>query len=106
MTNDCPHNPGITCDPAKRHCATCGWSPNVHREIKPHRAVKNPQQGPTRSKRVAKVDAHGRVVEVYSSENMAAKENGISRTAVRQRCTGETTRFTIDLGGYTFRYVD
>lgn len=105
MAHDCPHNPGITCPPNKHHCATCGWCPDEAKR-RVEEPTRNPQQGPTRSKRVAKVDAKGRVVEIYSSENMAAKENGVSRTAVRQRCTGETTRFTIDLGGYSFKYID
>lgn len=103
--NTCPHNDVINCPPNKRHCSTCSWSPDgVKRRVE--KKVRNPQQGPTRSKRVAKVDAHGRVVEIYSSINMAAQQNDVSRTTVRQRCDGVTTRFDIYLDGCTFKYID
>ena len=25
----CPHNDGVTCDPAERNCAACGFDPAV-----------------------------------------------------------------------------
>ena len=104
----CKYNAGISC--ADHDCAGCGWNPETAQRrrdacVAMRKATKNPQQGRTKSKRVAKVDACGRVLEIYSSETMAAKENGVSRTVVRQRCNGETTRFTLDLGGCTFRYL-
>lgn len=111
MNNDCPHNPGITCDPTKRHCVTCGWSPEgaKHRQTvlegKKATKAKDPQQGPTRSKRVAKVGADGQVVEVYSHISMAAAQNGVSRDTVRNRCKGRVLVHALDLG-YSFKYID
>ena len=106
--NFCKYNDGVTCEPAKRHCATCGWSPDEakrRRDTPGAKKVKNPQQGPTKSKRVAKVDARGQVLEIYFSENMAAKQNGVSRTSVRARCEGKATQFSVDLG-FSFKYID
>lgn len=107
MTNDCPHNTGINCDPTKRHCVTCGWSPDgaKRRADKKAAKVKDPQQGPTKSKRVAKVDTTGQVVEIYSSISMAAAQNGVSRDVVRNRCEGRVLIHTLDLG-YSFKYID
>lgn len=111
MTNDCPHNTGITCDPGKRHCVTCGGSPEGAKRRQAAMAgekaakVKDPKQGPTRSKRVAKVGLDGNVVEVYTSIRMAAEQNGISRDAVRNRCEGRVSVHALDLG-YSFKYID
>lgn len=105
--NDCPYNSGINCDPTKRHCATCGWSPDgaKRRADKKATKVKNPQQGPTKSKRVAKVDAKGQVVQVYSSIAMASAVNHVSRDVVRSRCEDGAVNPYVDLGGFTFHYI-
>ena len=102
----CPYNVGVTCPPNNRQCDACGWNPGYVRCPVTARPAVHPQQSPTRSKRVAKVDAKGKVVEVYSSTTMAAQENGISRTAVRERCLGKINRFSLDLCGCTFKYLD
>ena len=114
MKNDCPYNAGITCPPNKRRCATCGWAPEEARrraeeEAKRQDEGRAPVQAPKRHtnhpKRVAKVNRHGQVVQVYSSVRMAAMENGLSRDVVRNRCEGRVFGRTLDLGGYTFRYL-
>ena len=102
----CKYNTGVNCD--AHDCEGCGWSPETVRRRQDVRIArrKNPQQGPTKSKRVAKVDAQGRVVQVYSSISMAAAENDVSRTVIQQRCEGKKTAYsTIDLGGFSFRYI-
>ena len=112
MKNDCPYNAGITCPPNKRRCAACGWAPEEARrraveeaKLPVYAPVQTPKRRTNHPRRVAKVNRHGQVVQVYSSVRMAALENGISRDAVRRRCEGVLTRFDLDLGGYTFRYL-
>jgi hypothetical protein len=107
MTNVCPYNDGVTCPPNDRRCATCGWNPEgaKRRAEKKAAKTKDPQRGPTKSKRVAKVDARGKVLEIYSSIAMAAAVNHVSRTTVRNRCEDSVTRFDLDLG-YSFKYID
>jgi hypothetical protein len=103
--NFCTYNTGVLCDPAGRQCETCGWSP---KEAERRRAGMAPTPKPVsqnRPKRVAKVDASGQVVEVYSSLSMAAKQNDTSHPTIRAMCEGATTRVGRTLG-YTFRYID
>lgn len=52
--------------------------------------------------KVAKVNRDGEVVAVYSSANVAAKENFLSSQAVRNRCNGLVKKAYLD--GYTYRY--
>lgn len=104
----CKYNAGVGCD--VQYCKNCGWNPEVAQRrrdacVAMRKATKNPQQGRTKSKRVAKVDAHGQVVEIYSSIGMAAAVNHVSRTTVRNRCEDAVTQFAVDLGGFTFRYL-
>ena len=103
----CKYNTVIDCD--AQHCETCGWSPKVAEErlaaIEAGQAVQiKKTRKVSAAKRVAKIDADGKVIEVYSSIRIAAAENGVSRDSVQARCEGTTTRFTLDLGGCTFRY--
>lgn len=28
----CPHNEGVSCNPNKHHCESCGWNPEVAKE--------------------------------------------------------------------------
>lgn len=102
----CKHNAGVNCD--VQYCKGCGWNPEVAKRrmaAKDGKKAKNPQRGRTKSKRVAKVDAQGQVVEIYSSIAMAAAVNHVSRVTIRNRCEDTPTRFDLDLGGCTFRYL-
>ena len=54
-------------------------------------------------KPVAKVDANGRIVEVYSSAAAAAKANYMSYPSVLDRCHGRI-KHPYKLDGYTYRF--
>lgn len=111
----CPHNKGVDCPQDKRHCETCGWSPEVdkrRREAAPgekeglfrHRPPARPPRPARRM--VAKVNARGQVLEVYDTATEAAQRNNVSRGTVRFQCTGQTKQATKHMRGYRFCYVE
>lgn len=56
-------------------------------------------------KTVFKVDAEGKVIEVYSSARQAAKENYMSRQTVLNRCNG-IVKDPFKWNDFTFRYEE
>lgn len=110
---DCPYNPGVNCPESGRHCAQCGWSPEVAQLRRPPRP-KQAEQGPVdpprrkwpRCRIVAKVNEAGRVLEVYPSIIRAAEVNFMVPTVVKNHLGGKLKNPFKCTGGYTFRYAD
>ena len=110
---DCPYNPGVNCPESGRHCAQCGWSPEVARR---RRASKSVVASPTeippsrhkggRPRQVAKINEAGDVLELYSSLTAAADANNMTPTSVKYHCQGKLKHPFKCTGGYSFLYAD
>lgn len=111
--NICPHNDGVRCPEAGRRCQVCGWSSegNKRRRNPSKRTLTEGQSERIQHRTphcriVAKVNAAGRVLEVYPSIVQAAQANNMSAQSVKNYLRSKVKNPFKCTGGYTFQYAD